>query len=150
MACVKKVVFLKWMSKHSSPPFHFMPRLKTTVSPEKKRLYEHLCSQSILRSMKSSAEKSDYLNRIHGFKPCELIRLKVCTKRVWDRLAASRKLNRLVGVRGRPRLLKPEDEDTLVKEAIIQAQSMSPLTVKNATSLILNFLFNFVYSLFNL
>ena len=117
-----------------------MPKVKHVLTKEKRNLYNKLIVESELRNCKSKAEKCDILNRKYGFKRCELIELDACTGRIWDRMMISRKHNRSVGIRGRPRLLSPTSEQTLVQEALLQAEEGTPLSVKKLGEMVKIFL----------
>ena len=117
-----------------------MVRTSKIITDDKRKLYERLRAEKIYRSLKSDAEKSDYLNRTHGFQRWELLQLKVCTKKVWERMVSARKHNRQLGARGRPRLLSPTSESTVVAEALLQYEDGNALSVKQLSGIVCIFL----------
>ena len=89
--------------------------------------FARIASTFEYRSMRTTAQKAEYLYCVHSFKKWQIKQLTGTTDRTWRDMIKAHREGRTPGVSGRPSILTPKTERMLVDELILKAREGDPV-----------------------
>ena len=106
------------------------------ISPKDLQRLHKAKASSEYRSLKTTAQKAELLHYKYSFKRSQLLRLNLCTPKIWRNMVRAHKSKRQCGLNGRPPYLTPENERMLVDELLISATEQEPVRLSNVNQIV--------------